>query len=161
MVAPPTKRIGELLLERRLITQRQLDDALLQQRTTKAFLGEILVSVGAITPEALLEALSEHFHIPRESLDPQRIDWTVTKPFPASILLSGRCFPIRADATSVTVAIVNPLDAGALSEIERLVGVRRIKPVLVMARDLQAVVQAYKHQTLRAIQERLAGHGHQ
>ena len=153
------KRIGELLMQRGLLTSRQLDDALTQQRSTGEFLGAILQRRGWVTPEALLEAFSERFGIPQERVSPAQVDWAVVKGFPVSVLLQGDCFPIRADALTVTVAISNPLDAWSLSAMERAAGTRTIKPVLVLERELAAVIQAYQHRALQAFAEHLTNHG--
>lgn len=153
------KRIGELLVHRGLLTVRQLDDALAQQRSTGEFLGAILLRRGLVTPEVLLEAFSERFGIPRERMSPEQVDWSAARGFPASVLLQGDCFPVRADAFTVTVAISNPLEAWALAAMERAAGVRKILPVLVLERELAAIVQAYQQRSLRALAEHLSDDG--
>jgi type IV pilus assembly protein PilB len=151
MDAHPQKRLGELMVERGLISREQLDHALAEQRLTKEFLGTILVREGWATPEALLAALSARFGIPHESLRLDRVDWSIAKQFPASALAEGKCFPVRANEESVTVAIANPLELSTLSGIERVAGFRRVQPVLVLERELQAVLKAYQQQVLRGI----------
>lgn len=155
MVTSPQKRLGELLVERRLITREQLDRALAQQQLTKEFLGTTLIRMGLIQPEVLLAMLSEQFQIPRERLLPDRVDWSVAKQFPASLLSDGQCFPIRADAETVTVAIANPLDAWSLSAVEQAARFRSVKPVLVSHAELEAVVQAYRQRLLRSLETQL------
>ena len=157
MVSPhePTRRIGEILIARHLITPQQLEQALSQQRSTKEFLGAILIRMGLIKPDTLLATLSEQFGIPQETVSPDRIDWTVVKQFPASILAERLCFPLRADAESVTVAIANPLDAWSLSAMENASGFRKIKPVLVLEAELRLLQQAYQERSLRDIQAHL------
>ncbi len=159
MPAQPTRRLGELLVQRRLITQGQLEQALVQQRASGEFLGAILVRMGLIKPEALLGALSEQFGIPHELVQPEQVDWTVVKQFPSSVLAGGKCFPIRADSGSVTVAIANPLDAWALSAIEQVSGFRKVKPVLVLEEALRKILQAYQQEALRSITAHLKDHG--
>jgi hypothetical protein len=154
-----SKRLGELLLERRLITPRQLDQALQQQRVNREFLGVILVKAGAITQEALVKVFAEQFGLPYESLDPAKIDWNVARQFPSAAMTGAKCFPIRADASSVTVAITNPLDAMTLSELERLAKGRTVKPVLVQESQLEAVALEHKRRALQALEARLNQHG--
>jgi type IV pilus assembly protein PilB len=149
------KRIGELLMELGLATPRQLEQALERQRSTGQFLGVILLEMGAITEQGLLEAISRQFGIPHEPLVCAGVDWAVAKQFPPSVLSNGNGFPIRADAQSVTVAITNPLDVWTLSELEHLAGRRTVRPVLVLERELRAVVQEHQRQTLRALEARL------
>ena len=155
----PTKRIGELLVDRRLITRAQLEQALLTQRSTKEFLGVILVRMGFVKPDTLLAALSEQFKIPCESLRPEQVDWQVIKQFPRSALSEGKCIPIRADTETVTVAIANPLDAWTLSTIEQAAGFRKVQVVLVLERELQAILQEYQRRALHTIEEQFKDHG--
>jgi hypothetical protein len=150
-----TKRIGDILLERNYITTAQLEAALAQQRATGQFLGAILLKAGAVTDAQLLEVFSEQFGIPCEPLSADTVDWSVVKQFQPAQLVDGNCFPVRGDQWSVTVAIINPLDAWGLSAFERVAGQRRVKPVLVLERELRAVIQDYKRQLLQAVEARL------
>ena len=161
MVIPgrPTKRLGELLVQRHLIAPEQLKQVLLEQRSTGQFLGTILLRLGLITPEALLATLSEQFGIPCEPLPLDRVDWAIAKQFPASALSSGTCFPIRTDGASVTVAIANPLEVWGLNALEKALGFRKVRPVLVLEQELQRVVQAYRQHALQAIKTRLENYG--
>ena len=142
--AQQTRRLGELLAARRLLTRAQLEQSLKRQLATKEFLGTILIQMKLISPEALLEALSDQFRMPHQSLSAQDVDWDTVLRFPASALADGRCLPIRADDESVTVALANPLDAWTLSGIEKLAGLRIVKPVLVLERELQEVMRIYR-----------------
>ena len=155
-----TKKLGEVLVARGMITSWQLEQALLEQRTTKEFLGAILLRMKLLNPQTLLEALSEQFQIPCESLSVDRVDWRAAKQFPRSALSGGTCFPIRTDAGSVTVAITNPLDAEALSDMGRAAGFRQVHVVLVLEDELRTVLQRYQQQSLRALDEQLRDHGH-
>jgi type IV pilus assembly protein PilB len=155
-----TKRLGELLIEQGLLTSAQLERALDHQRMTKEFLGVILVRLNLVPAKKLLAILSEQFGMPCESLTPERVDWTVVDQFPSSVLSSENCFPIRADAESVTVAIVNPLDAWALSAIEHAVKFRRVKPILVLQEELANVQQAYRQRSVQRIATQLNSDGH-
>ena len=150
-----SQRLGELLVRKRLMTPQQLDEALSMQRSTGELLGAIVVRMQLVTPQALCATLSEQFGIPHERLRPESVDWSIAKQFPKSALSEGRCFPIRADAESVTVAIADPLDAWALSAIEQAAGFRAVKAVLVLETELREVLARYHQQALRAIEARL------
>lgn len=56
------RRLGELIVDRGLISREQLEDALLEQQVSRKRLGTILVSNGAITPPDLTEALVSQIH---------------------------------------------------------------------------------------------------
>jgi hypothetical protein len=155
----PTKRLGELLVEQGLLSASQLEQALTHQRLTKEFLGVTLLRLKLVQPEPLLRALSEQFGMTYESLTPERVDWTLVDQFPASALSAETCFPIRGDAESVTVAIVNPLDAWALSAIEQAVKFRTIKPVLVLPEQFAQIQEAYRQRAMQKITQQLNDHG--
>jgi hypothetical protein len=55
------RRLGDIVVERGLIDQRQLDEALAVQRDGGAKLGEILVDLGFITRLALAGVISEQW----------------------------------------------------------------------------------------------------
>ncbi|MGH7272862.1 MAG: F0F1 ATP synthase subunit beta [Nitrospiria bacterium] len=56
---PGKPKLGEILLEKKLITPEQLERALQKQGETKEFLGSILINMGYLTEAKLLRALSE------------------------------------------------------------------------------------------------------
>lgn len=144
------KRIGELLVQKGLLTQEQLAQVLRLQATSRELVGEILVRTGLIQPAMLQEALAEQFGMSRERLSPEQVDWALVDQFPASAL-EGSGFPIRWDRNSVTVAIFNPLDVWSLSLIEQAAKFRTLKTVLVTEEELRRVQQAYRERSLRKL----------
>jgi PAS domain-containing protein len=57
----PWRRLGELLIERDLVDERELEDALSVQAATGRRLGEILVTQGALAEPELIAALAEQY----------------------------------------------------------------------------------------------------
>jgi hypothetical protein len=55
------KRLGDIVVERKLITSQQLDEALAVQRANGGKLGEILVDLGFITRVALAGVIAEQW----------------------------------------------------------------------------------------------------
>src|SRR3989338_6579293 len=112
-------RLGDLLIQKKLVSASQLQTALEEQRRSREFLGEILVRKGAIREKDLVAVLSEQFHIPSMDLEDQYIDWNVVMRFPSSLIVEHQCLPIHFDDAGYTVAIVDPLNALAISEMEK------------------------------------------
>jgi hypothetical protein len=159
MSARTTERLGELLLRRSLITQAQLEQALARQRTSGAFLGELLVDMGFATEDEVLAALAEQFGLRRERGVLARVDWSVARQFPASTLARRECFPVWGDETSVTVAIANPLAVQALRDVERTARFRAVRPVLVSSVELRELFEGYQQRALQSLDDRLTdGH---
>jgi len=149
------KRIGEILLDKKLITEAQLHDALSEQNLSNGFLGGILVSKGWISDRQLMEALSEQFDIPLVDLKKEQIDMELTRNFSSSLILDHKCFPISENDVSITVAIVNPLNAVAISKIEEEARPRKVKLVLVAEEDLKDILQNYSQYISQSIQRLL------
>lgn len=137
------KRIGEILIERGLITQAQLYDAIREQSVRGGFLGEVMISKGWITEEKLLEALARQFGMQYINLRTQYIDMKLAGEFSSSLIIDHKCFPLLQDADTITVAITNPLDAVAISKIEAEAKPRKVNLVLVNKNDLKDVLENY------------------
>ena len=138
------KKLGEILIEKGLITLEQLNNALDEQARTKEFLGKILLDRNQIKEPDLLTTLSEQFNIPIISLKYRYIDWGLVRSFGASLVLDYKCFPLEKDEWSVTFAITNPLDAWALKKIEEEARGLKIRLVLVSRNDIIEVIQRYR-----------------
>ena len=77
-----TAALGQVLLERGLITAEQLNAAIEQQRGSNRRLGQMLVDLGFATADAVLGALSVQLGVPATRLN----GFTVS---PAAVLRSG------------------------------------------------------------------------
>jgi hypothetical protein len=154
-MAKSGKRLGEILIGKGFITEAQLHDALLEQKVGDRFLGRILVDKGIITDRALLEALSEQFDIPIVDIKSHHIDMELARKFSTSVILDHKCFPLKEDDYTVTVAIVNPLNAVAISKIEEEAYPRKVHLVLVLEEDIEKVIQNYRQYISQSIQRLL------
>jgi len=117
--------IGEVLVAARAITQAQLDDALQEQRRSGGFLGDILVSKGAISGPALAQALAEEARVPFSALEDTAPDPDAAALIPEDLARRGQCVPVLPRAGGrVRVAQANPFDVVTQDEIQRLVSTR-------------------------------------
>ena len=66
MSTEPRKRVrlGDLLLEKKLISEQQLKEALTEQRKSGRKLGRVLVDIGAVSEADLHSCLSTALNIP-------------------------------------------------------------------------------------------------
>jgi type IV pilus assembly protein PilB len=149
------KRIGEILIEKGLITEAQLHDALMEQKLNSKFLGQILVSKNLISNDDLIETLAFQFGIPLVDIKRQYINMELARKFSSSLILDHKCFPLKDDELSVTVAIINPLDALAISKIEEACMPRAAKFVLVKEDDLKDVLVSFRQYINKSIQNML------
>jgi type II secretory ATPase GspE/PulE/Tfp pilus assembly ATPase PilB-like protein len=118
------QRLGDVLLQRELVTREQLDQALVRHRTSGRRLGEVLLSMGAITQEQLSWALSEAFHIPFVDLSDEVVDLEVARSLPEAVLRRHEAVPILRVADEMTVLVADPTNTQAAIELEALSGSR-------------------------------------
>ena len=68
----PWRRLGELLIERDLVDERELEEALAVQAASGRRLGEILVTEGALAASELIAVLAEQYGLDVQVTQPSR-----------------------------------------------------------------------------------------
>ncbi|MGC8733673.1 MAG: GspE/PulE family protein [bacterium] len=111
------KLIGQVLLEKGLITNNQLEQALNYQRNNpNKRIGEVLVELGYITYQDLAKALAESLNIPYIDLLKEEIDESLILKFNLEVLKQYKFIPIRKDQSGIVlVGLVDPLDNEAIN----------------------------------------------
>ncbi len=136
------KRIGELLLERGVISRHQLEAALMIQKQTRARLGITLVSQGFLSEEDLVVALSQALNVPRVELKTVTPEWAAIHLLRARFCETNELFPfgIEKNGTrkALLLAMADPLNAPAVQEVEFTTGL----PVTVRIASLSEVRNA-------------------
>ncbi len=143
-MAESVKPLGELLVQKGLVSTAHLEMALEEQRSTKEFLGRLLVRKGWLRQEDLLKTLAEQMGLPFVRLQLEKIDWSLPKRFSQIAIIEHKTLPIAMERDSITVAMVNPLDVWGLEAIEKEAGSRTIRQVLVTEEDFQLAMTHYK-----------------
>jgi type IV pilus assembly protein PilB len=101
-------RLGDQLLASNLITDAQLQKALEMQRDSGGLLGEVLVSTGALSEQALAHALASFFgfdvaNLRRDNVDPMMISF-----LPEEVAREYEAFPVRMEDDSLFIAVAEP-----------------------------------------------------
>ena len=136
--------LGQILMKRGLVAQKDIDEALHTQKTTKEYLGIILIRKGLITEGDLLDALSVQLGVPFGSIKDFEIDWGLARRLPKSLIVEHRCFPIAQTPDAIVLAISNPLDVWAITETERLMPGYRVQSVLVASSEMDILLDKYR-----------------
>ena len=143
----PQKRLGEILIDDDIITQKQLKAALDQQREGGGFLGQILIEQNAVSQDTLISYLAKQCQIPHLSLLNYRIGKEALAQVPRELCLKYYLIPVDKMGRILTLAMVDPLDTEALEEIKKYCPDLRIKPVLCSWEHFQTTVkQVYAHE---------------
>ena len=127
--------LGETLLAEGAITTAQLDQALAQQRSSGALLGDILLSLNYITEEALARALAREAGVPFSAGRPEPPDPVVVRLVPESFARQHLIAPVGLRDGTVEILQANPFDVLALDDLQRLVA----RPIAVSCGTAEAV----------------------
>jgi flagellar biosynthesis protein FlhG len=113
-------RLGDFLLERGIVSETQLGEALEKQKDVLKPLGEVLIDLGILDESGLARALSEQLNIPYVDLltvpfQPKAIDAV-----PEHMARKYKCIPTEIKSGLLNVAMHDPMDLDALEEIARV-----------------------------------------
>ncbi|MFQ5680448.1 MAG: GspE/PulE family protein [Candidatus Omnitrophota bacterium] len=135
-------RLGEILVEKGIITAEQLDSAVKEQAKTKEVLGQILVNMGLVSERQLLEVLSQQQGIPFVDLREAKIDPNAIKNVPAKLARHYKVMPLELSSNVLTVAISDPFDMWPLDDLETNLGYR-VEKVLATSADISAAIREH------------------
>ena len=82
MARPEKARLGEILVQQKLLTQEQLKLALDEQKRSGRKLGRVFIEQGFVTEEEISEALAKQLQIPYINLKYYNIKPEVTQKLP-------------------------------------------------------------------------------
>jgi len=116
------KQLGELLIERGVINQRQLEKALAIQQERGGLIGEILVDLGFSKEEDIAQALTTQYGFPYLPLGNYEISVEVANLIPGRVARQYLLVPIDKIGTNLTLAMSNPLNVQAIEDVELISG---------------------------------------
>jgi type IV pilus assembly protein PilB len=114
------KQLGELLIEKGLISAVELKRALHIQDERGGLLGQILVELGYVEEKDIALALTAQYGFPYLPLDNYEIDSQIVKVIPARVARQYLIIPIDKIGNSLTVAMADPLNVQAIEDVEML-----------------------------------------
>ncbi len=137
------KLLGELLVEKKVISPEQLDAALREQKKTGELLGLTLLRLGFVPEEAAyLPILAEHFGVEFISLKDVTVSPDAIAKLPAKFAYHYKVMPVAFAHGVLKVAMARPLDIHALDDLGIIVKTR-IKSVLSSEKDILETIRKY------------------
>ena len=124
-------RLGKMLVQRGLVTQAALDQALERQGETGERLGEALVALGAVASGEVARVLAEHLRLPFIDLGDDVADMSLVGAISAAAARRYVVLPVARWGDRIVIAMANPNDAEIVDEVRRLVDA----PVVVAVAD--------------------------
>jgi MSHA biogenesis protein MshE len=117
---PERIRLGDLLVQQKLISQEQLRGALEDQTRSGRKLGRVLIESGYLSEDQIGEALARQLGVPFINLKYYNFNSAVTRKLPEAQARRFRALLLEEQDDAVLVAMVDPTDLFAFDEISRI-----------------------------------------
>ncbi|MCK2125203.1 Flp pilus assembly complex ATPase component TadA [Thauera aromatica] len=130
-------RLGDLLVDNHMISQQQLETALVEQKKTGQRLGRSLVDLGYIDDQALLDFLSRQLHLPYVDLRQYQFRPELVRRLPETASRRFRAIVLDDKGGGFLVGMADPTDLFAQDEIARMLQ-QEIRVAVVREADLLA-----------------------
>jgi len=138
----PGQMLGRILLQRKLITQNQLDTALDAKDQVGKPLASRLIDQGVLSELDAVRALSEQHGVPGIDLSQVAID-VEHLILPREVAEAHKLLPVLVKDDQLFVAMANPADKKAIDELEFVTG-KKVYPYVALASPLlRSIVAAY------------------
>ncbi len=139
------EKIGELLINSGLIDSHQLNEALRIQKNTNKKLGTILVELGYVSENKLVEFLSKQYKTQSVKLDEIEVDQTLLQVIPAKLAKQYIVFPVRREGKNLYLAMSNPADVFVVEDL-KFTTAHNIIPLISSEKKILEFIDKYYKQ---------------
>lgn len=142
------KKLGELLKEAGVLDEMGLQRALSQQRSTRKRLGDTLLDLKLVTEDQLFDTLARQLEIPiiaEPKLLMVEVQKVVIDMVPARIAWDLMVLPllIGPDRKQIAIVTAEPNDVRIAAGIRSVTGIASVKPYLAKRSALKKAIQKY------------------
>ena len=155
MGRPEKVRLGEILIQQKLLTAEQLQAALDEQKKSGRRLGRVVIEKGYVTEEQISQALARQLNIPFISLKHYNIKREVTSRLPETQARRFRALVLEDTGRTYRVGMADPTDLTAYDEVARALK-RDIDLAVVTETELLLVIDRMYRRT-----EQITGLAHE
>jgi type IV pilus assembly protein PilB len=136
------KQLGDLLIERGVITDRQLEKALSVQKEKGGLIGELLVELGFAKEEDIAQSLTAQYGFPYLPLSNYDINPEIINIVPGRVARQYLLIPIDKISNNLTLAMSNPLNIQAIEDVELLSGCS-VQTFVSTSSDIKRAIEKY------------------
>lgn len=131
--------LSEIMVTEGMITPERLSKLLGERDTATESVGDMLVRVGVLSEQDRVRCTGKQLGIPYVNLADHHVDNLTALLINGQTALKLWSLPFERTATTVTVAMANPLDINALDELKGLTGLD-VEAVIASKEDIQEAV---------------------
>lgn len=136
------KKIGEILIEEKLINEEQLAEALETQRLTGQKVGQILVDKGFIKENVLYKVLADKFGCKYVDLENYEVNANAVTKISQTLAQKHKAVPIDIENNKLKVAMCEPTNITAIDDIMLYTNMK-VSVFLASERQIVAIINKY------------------
>ncbi|KIF82271.1 GspE/PulE family protein [Noviherbaspirillum autotrophicum] len=121
MARPEKVRLGEILVQQKLLSEEQLQFSLGEQKRTGRKLGRVFIENGFVTEEQISGALAKQLSIPYINLKFYNVNPEVVRLLPETQARRFRAIALEDRGATLLIGLADPTDLFAYDEISRSV----------------------------------------
>lgn len=138
------QQLKAFLLDTKLVTAKQYEDAVKKGEETKRDAVDVLISEGIITEEQMASAKAYILGVPFMNIGVEKIPSEVLRIIPESIARAHNIIAFKKDGDNLQVAMLDPDDLRTLEFIRKTMPSLKILPRLASPEGIKAALQQYQ-----------------
>ena len=150
---PGSPKLGELLVQKQLVTHAQVSEALVQQSASGKRLGTLLVELGVLDERNLAATVADQRGLPLADLSKQAPEPEALKLLPEAVARRLRAIPLRITAAGLEIALADP-GPKIREDLSRAAG-REVILLVAPASDVQRAIDNF-YRALTGIESEVA-----
>ena len=135
-------RIGDILIEKGIITPEQLKIAISEQQKSGEFLGKVLIKLKFVSEKKMLQVLADQQGITFVELKEINISEKAVKSVTAKFVWHYKIMPISIENNVLTVAVADPFDMWPIDDLETHLGYK-VEKALAAPTDIAEAIKKY------------------
>jgi len=136
------KRLGEVLVQAKLLTPEDLARALELQRSDPRKLGDILIQEGMVSPENLAMTLSLHLNVPFIDLKRHTVQADALRLIPEEVARKHKLIPLDIIDGTLSVVMCDPADFQVVEALAARSGMP-VRPMVGIESDIEATIDLH------------------
>src|SRR5579884_2629650 len=129
MMQSPSRRLGEILIERMVLSRAALEELLDREANDGIPLPKLLLGEGLVSEKDLVAAIGQRAGFPFFDLGVESASPLVASMLPVELCRRLVAMPVEMDSDHLVVVMADPSNRGALAELEQAAGVR-VRPAI-------------------------------
>jgi len=139
-------RLGQLLLKAEIITEEQLKKAQGEQKLRGQNLSSILIDMGFLSEDALLDFLRKRYGLPSINLAEIELDPKLVGLVGPDFMHKNQVVPVRRSGSTLYLAIVDPFNVSVIDDIKFRTGYH-IEALVASETDIRTTIERHLNPT--------------